>query len=315
MRRKQFNTAPYRGRAGQIRIVDASRSSWGHINVDDFRFDWTVIGAIVNGTEARTSKSHFGGLVETPRSGAAYTYRRHDASNDDLCVASPETCRWSEETKLIPSDKRADFVFGESVAVNDAAGAVIVGAPGATATGFFKEVPSIYPYIVGDGNYTSAGAQLHYPFAESNSARLQALPVYAPLESGANAVWQLLNETGLMPLDERSSISTGAVYVFSKTHAVKTGSSVEQIQRWTTVEHSKLQSSDQNSGDLFGSCVAIDGQTLAVGAPGNSGAGKGNAGAAYVTDAGFSALSFEMEEVRVLEGTDSFARITVSRNT
>jgi hypothetical protein len=139
--------------------------------------------------------------------------------------------------------------------------------------------------------------------------------VYAPLESGANAVWQLLNETGLMPLDERSSISTGAVYVFSKTHAVKTGSSVEQIQRWTTVEHSKLQSSDQNSGDLFGSCVAIDGQTLAVGAPGNSGAGKGNAGAAYVTDAGFSALSFEMEEVRVLEGTDSFARITVSRNT
>ena len=87
MRRKQFNTAPYRGRAGQIRIVDASRSSWGHINVDDFRFDWTVIGAIVNGTEARTSKSHFGGLVETPRSGAAYTYRRHDASNDDVCVA------------------------------------------------------------------------------------------------------------------------------------------------------------------------------------------------------------------------------------
>ena len=314
MKRQFFDTSPYVGRAGQIRVVDASPSSWGHINVDDFRFDWVVTGAIVNGTESRTSKSHFGGMVETPRSGAAYTFRRHAAGSDNLCVADPETCIWSEESKLMASDKREDSLFGVSVAVNDEAGVVLVGAPGTRATGFYKETPRPYPYIQGDGNYSSAAAQLQFPFSERNALRLQALPEYAPTESGANAVWQLLNETGLLPLDERSSIMTGAVYVYAKDHAVAAGNIVTQIQKWSYVEHAKMQSPDQASGDSFGQSVAIDKQTLAVGAPGNSGTGLSNTGAAYVANAGFASISFQSAEVQVLEGTDSVARVFVVRN-
>ena len=38
MQRIAWDLAPYAGKEGQIRIVDASSEGWGHINVDDFRF-------------------------------------------------------------------------------------------------------------------------------------------------------------------------------------------------------------------------------------------------------------------------------------
>jgi len=38
MQRITWDLAPYAGKKGRIRIVDASSEGWGHINVDDFRF-------------------------------------------------------------------------------------------------------------------------------------------------------------------------------------------------------------------------------------------------------------------------------------
>lgn len=38
MHRVTWNLTPHAGKTGQIRIVDASSGTWGHINADDFRF-------------------------------------------------------------------------------------------------------------------------------------------------------------------------------------------------------------------------------------------------------------------------------------
>jgi hypothetical protein len=88
---------------------------------------------------------------ETPRTGAAYAFWRKDADLDvpcqgDRCVAASATvrqpgtlssagsavftrmrCQWLEQTRLESSDKRADQLFGTSVAVDDSAGVVVIG--------------------------------------------------------------------------------------------------------------------------------------------------------------------------------------------
>ena len=62
MRQARWDVTQYAGRTGQIRIVDASSSSWGHINIDDIRFDWDVVPE------------------RTPNAGAAYAFR-HTIAN------------------------------------------------------------------------------------------------------------------------------------------------------------------------------------------------------------------------------------------
>ncbi len=42
MARVHWDVALHTGRTGQVRVVDASTGMWGHINVDDFRFDWPM---------------------------------------------------------------------------------------------------------------------------------------------------------------------------------------------------------------------------------------------------------------------------------
>lgn len=48
----QFRVSQYINRAAQIRIVDNGTSTWGHINVDQFQFDWPIDGGatVSNGT-------------------------------------------------------------------------------------------------------------------------------------------------------------------------------------------------------------------------------------------------------------------------
>jgi hypothetical protein len=42
MFRAHWDVSLHTGRTGQIRVVDAASTQWGHINVDDFRFDWAI---------------------------------------------------------------------------------------------------------------------------------------------------------------------------------------------------------------------------------------------------------------------------------
>merc|ERR1711998_778606 len=116
----------------------------GHINVDNFEFDWDIYGATVD----HGSKKHTAmGKVETLRSGAAYAYRRYHKSSVNLnCpLLSKVDCSFLEEVKFVPSDKRSDHYFGSSVSLSDRNGIVAIGCPKASLTGFYKESPSNYP--------------------------------------------------------------------------------------------------------------------------------------------------------------------------
>ena len=69
------------------------------------------------------------------------------------------------------------------------------------------------------------------------------------------------------PLDNGDLSNQGAAYVFTRSGTT-----------WT--EQQKLTASDGKANDLFGTSVAIDGDTVVAGAPGDG--GTANSGAAYV---------------------------------
>jgi hypothetical protein len=332
MSRVKFDTSLYTQRAGQIRIVDASSSSWGHINVDDFAFDWDVAGAVVNYTASASStylsyttstttststtststigvdgtiakgnsngKFISGGKVETPNCGVVYAYLRHVTDSNNICSSFDKAlCTWTEETQLIPSDKRSKMLFGSAIQIDDSAGLIIVGAPQAALTGYYKESMSVYPYTnTTDGS--SNAALLQFPVSSQYMPLFQSTPLYVSSSSGAHGVWYLMKQRGIT-VDDRSYVESGAIYVFSKVPAVllSTGD-VSLPQYWLPTEKVKLQPSDGFARDYYGAAIAYDNTILAVGATGQDGALTGdtgtnsNAGALYVYNTAFTSVAF-----------------------
>ena len=154
-----FDVSSFYNRAAQIRIVDNSTANWGHINVDNFEFNWDVKGATI--PDRSNMKTSTGGVVETPFAGAAYLYYR-----DDCLVGDKVDCSWKQEMIFTASDKRSDMKFGSSVAVSDEDGIVFIGAPSADMTGFYKEIPSVFPYL--NKSDVSTVADLFFPIDSSN---------------------------------------------------------------------------------------------------------------------------------------------------
>lgn len=279
-----FNVSQFQNRAAQIRIVDAATSTWGHINVDEFLFDWDVNGGVYINTNNRPV---VGGNLETPRSGVVYAFLRHLTASNDLCGVDKLQCEWTEEAKLMASDKRANFFFGTSISVSDSAGIVVIGSPSADSRGFYKEVPSVYPFYNATGGDVSS---LAFPVSASYADVFQSIPSLVSEASGASGVWHLSDAKNLHP-DARASQESGAVYVFTKDHAVASNGRVSITQHWAYTEHAKIQAPDISARDNFGASVALDGSTMVIGSTGNDGI-QPDAGALYLYQTGFAALYF-----------------------
>jgi hypothetical protein len=320
MRPVTFDTSRYLNRAAQIRIVDNSTANWGHINVDSIKFSWDVSGASVRSANKKVSH---GGVTETPLSGAAYIYRRVQTTADvanagdgamkvENCGAVDKSgCLWTQEVKVTASDKRPDMQFGAAVAVNDHAGVVLVGAPHAPFTGFYKEVPSVFPYV-NASDYSTAAA-LHFAADPANMLLFQSAPAAVPERSGAAGVWTLAQQELNRP-DPRPAQEAGALYAFVKQHQkLYADGSVAVPQTWSAIEHSKLQPPDDSARDRFATSFAYDGMSVVVGAPGEDGM-LFDAGASYIYSTEFTALSFSAVRVcclLVVAAHELFAHVVV----
>jgi hypothetical protein len=335
MERRYFEVTPYFGRSAQIKIVDDSSSNWGHINVDDFKFNWEVTGALVNGTEATTNRVVYGGMVETPQAGAAYAFRRHVKNSKNNCANVDHTsCIWEQESKLMASDKRAYAHFGSSLAVNDAAGVLAVGAPHASLTGFFKEELTVYPFqaystvnIAGTAfpvrtnryDVTSKlpflpqlGQGVSFPISMARDDLFVNLPSYAFQISAAKAmaVLDIIEDLDHNPVH---STKAGAVYIFRKEHSQEALGSITVAPHWPFTEHAKMHPPDATPFDLFGSAVALDGRYLVAGAAGQDGIAP-TSGAIYAYDVAFAAVEFSKPQYVAIEATDNFIVLTVLRD-
>lgn len=308
MRRANFNVSLYKNRAAQIRIVDISTSIWGHILVDDFKFEWNIRGATYNTTDLRTLTC---GPVEAPSSGVVYTFARKKKNSNDACDIDKDSCAWKEEAKLQPSDKRSKTRFGQTLKLNDVAGLLAVGSPNSLFTGFYREYPSLYPYISSTG--TSIAANLKFPLNQKLQQEFQSKPLHDPTPSGANGVWFEMSRQGIKG-ETTGFEASGAVYIFKRDPPIIAAGIVTEAQHWQSIEIAKIQPPDAFARNFFGSAISFTGNTLIVGASGHDGTGILDAGAVYIYNMKFASLSFSKIEYQVLEGTNNVATITVVRD-
>ena len=235
--------------------------------------DSIVVGAYVEGSSA-VGVNGAGGDNSKASSGAAYVFTRAGSA-------------WTQQAYLKASNTDAYDFFGNSVAISG--DTVVVGAPGedSNATGING--------LQSDNSKSGSGAA--YVFARSGATWSQQAYVKAsntdandsfgfPVAiSGdtflAGAQGEASNATTVNGLQsDNSKPSSGAAYVFERSSGA-----------WSPQAYLKATNTD--SEDYFGSQLAIAGDSIAVGAWGESSAkagigsagfdnGKTQAGAAYV---------------------------------
>ncbi|PKB71357.1 MAG: hypothetical protein BZY87_05750 [SAR202 cluster bacterium Io17-Chloro-G6] len=168
---------------------------------------------------------------------------------------------WTQQAKLTASDAGPGDQFGRSAAISG--DTIIIGAPTDTPTG--TNSGSAYVFTRTDGVWTEqAKLTTNKAFTADNMFG------WSVAIDGDTAAVGALG-------DFSNGADSGAAYVFTRTDGV-----------WT--EQGKLTASDAFTADNFGRSVALSGNLLAVGAPGNTDKGA-DTGAAYVFARGDGAWS------------------------
>jgi hypothetical protein len=205
---------------------------------------------------------------------------------------------WSEQQKLEASDATADDFFADSVAISG--DTVVVGAHGDDGAAGFDQ-GSAYVFVRSGGIWSeqqkleASDAAALDSFGDSVAISGETIVVGAPFDDGAagenqgsayvfvrsGGVWSeqqkleasdaayfnivglsvaISGETVVVGAVESGSQGTfqGSAYVFVRTDGV-----------WS--EQQRLKPSDAEESAVFGHSVAINGETVVVGAPGNSG--------------------------------------------
>ena len=185
--------------------------------------------------------------------GAAYVFTKPDTGWADSTG--------TETAKLTASDGAASDEFGISVAV-DGDTVVVGGDQNGTGAAYVY----IKPASIG-GWADSTGTE---------TAKLTAFDGAANDKFGISVAVDgdtvVVGASGNQNAVEDTNVSTGAAYVFTEPN---TG--------WgNATETAKLTASDRASDDEFGISVAVDGETVVVGAHKHDIGSKSNAGAAYV---------------------------------
>lgn len=165
-------------------------------------------------------------------SGAVFVYRRDDAGTPD--DNADDT--WNTEAKLTAADGRADDWFGYSVAVDG--DTIVIGAHNDDDGGLNSGAAYVFTH---DGLGWSQQAKLTAADAEAHDWFGYSVSV-----DGATIIIGAHN-------DDDKGFNSGAAYIFA-----------EQGGAWT--EQSKITAADGERGDWFGYSVAIDGDTIAIGA-------------------------------------------------
>jgi hypothetical protein len=224
------------------------------------RFGWSValngdvlaVGAV---RESSASRGINGSQGETSalRSGAVYVFVRQGQ-------------HWTQQAYIKASNTDGDDWFGQSVALSgmgrwfsdeDSEDVLVVGADGEDSSS--REVQS-------DNNSSRSGAA--YVFVREGTAWRQAAYLKADTptkDSHFGAAVAVSGDTVVVG-EPRSAVGgVGAVHVFERSAG-------------TWRESVRLEAAHPGEGDGFGEALALDGDLLAIGAPGEDSAARGIGG-------------------------------------
>jgi hypothetical protein len=158
---------------------------------------------------------------------------------------------WTEQQKLLAADGTASDIFGDEVAISG--DTIVVGAYWDADNG--AETGSAYVFVRSAGNW---------------SQQQKLLPSDSEVGNRFGQAVAISEDTVVVGayLNDDNADNSGSAYVFVRSGAV-----------WT--EQQKLLTSDAAENDFFGSTVAIDGDTIVIGAFGDDDNEQAS-GSAYV---------------------------------
>jgi hypothetical protein len=159
---------------------------------------------------------------------------------------------WTEQAKLLASDGESSDLFGASVALSGET--AVVGAA-AVDNNRVQNVGAAYVFVGDGGTWTEEAKLLASDGTQGDNLGASVTVTGDTVVAGA-------------PRDDEINIHAGSAYVF-----VRSGNA------WT--EEAKLLASDGSFSDLFGWSVAVSGDTVVAGAPGDDANGF-RSGSAYV---------------------------------
>ncbi|MCW5649685.1 MAG: integrin [Ramlibacter sp.] len=205
----------------------------------------------------------------SPRSGAVYVFTRSSST-------------WNLQAYVKASNTGSQHHFGASVALSGDGNTLAVGAPleRGTATGvngnqypdpllYIGETGAVYVFVRSDGTWSQQAyikasnteATEHFSDRFGSSVALSGdgntLAAGAPIEAS--------NATGVNgDQADNSAGASGAAYIFTRIGGV-----------WS--QQAYVKASNTGAGDYFGASLALsdDGNTLAVGAPGEDSSATG----------------------------------------
>jgi hypothetical protein len=185
--------------------------------------------------------------------------RKAAGNCDDLSTERTIDCG-PQQQKIQASDIQWGDNFGASVAISEDGNTAIVGA-------VYEDA------VVGTNTLFSAGAAYIFTWSGtswSEQQKIQASDIQGNSNFGASVAISDDGNTAIVGARGEDT-STGAAYIFTRSNS-----------NWT--QQQKIQSSDKQANDFFGSSVAIsgDGNTAIVGAVYEDPGGTTDAGAAYI---------------------------------
>lgn len=178
---------------------------------------------------------------------------------------------WEWTSRITPNP--ADATFARVMSMNN--GMLAIGLPGSTGAGGAASAGSVQLYPINGGN--PGTPQVLYA---SDGAEQDAFGSSVALEGGRLVV-------GAPTSDPHGKIAAGSAYLFS-------------VGSFLSFQLAKLTAADGNPGDTFGKAVAIHGDRVLIGAPGQSRGGPMD-GAAYV----FGSPSGWQQEAKIIVPSDS----------
>ncbi len=237
----------------------AANDAFGHsVAVDG---DTVVVGAY------KHDFNDGGGPVA--ESGAAYVFTWTATTDSDTNVT---TYAWEETATLVPSDRNASDEFGISVAID--VDTIVIGkeaGPGAayvfSRTSTTDPITNVTTYVWGEAE--AAHRIETAKLTATDGANGDGLGISVAIDGDTVLVGAHKYH---VPTITDSVADSGGVYVFNKT-----GDS------WSTgTETALLTAADAAASDEFGMSVAIDDDSVVIGAHKHDANGRADAGAAYI---------------------------------
>jgi len=225
-------------------VQDARLTASDGATNDYFGYAVAVSGnTVVIGEDGATVSGHAG-------QGAAYVFTESGSGWANM----------TQTAELTASDGAANAYFGDSVAIDG--DTVVVGAPGVTVSGHGDQ-GAVYVFTEPGSGWTNM----------TQTARLIVSDGAASDQLGSSVA--ISGDTVVAGAPNATvgvNAGQGAAYVFAEPGAV-----------WSNeTQIAKLTASDGAADDTFGAALAMDGNTVVVGAAGATVGGNSGQGAAYV---------------------------------